>query len=212
MDVTIRMLRRDDAAAFEAALAIYRSEIELSEQRPEAELRTLLNRDDYLVQVAERANDGASRVIGFSISWTPPDEDFWLFEYMAVLPQERSSGVGKTLFQRACAIPDPGNLGLVEVDQPHDDNTSRRLRFYARLGCRRVGDINYILPLRTHGEPPPMMLLSVPRYGATAYVRRETLQRALQLIYESVYHQAPNDPRIAQMLGGVPMNVPLVDL
>ena len=65
MDVMIRQLERDDGAAFEAALAIYRSEIELSEQRPEEELRMLLTRDDYFVQAAERAG----RVIGFSISW-----------------------------------------------------------------------------------------------------------------------------------------------
>ncbi|HEV7692863.1 MAG TPA: GNAT family N-acetyltransferase [Hyphomonadaceae bacterium] len=208
MDVTIRMLGRDDGAAFEAALAIYRSEIELSEQRPEDELRGLLTRDDYLVQAAERAG----RVIGFSISWNPPDEDFWLFEYMAVLPEERGAGVGKTLFQRALTMPDPGNVGLVEVDQPRDEKTSRRLRFYARLGCRRVGDVSYILPLRTHGEPPPMQLLSVPLYGPTGYIRRETLQRALKRIYESVYHQPPDDPRIAQMLDELPPNVPLVAL
>jgi GNAT superfamily N-acetyltransferase len=208
MDVTIQPLGQDDGAAFEAALAIYRSEIELSEQRPEAELRALLTRDDYLVQIAERAG----RVIGFSISWNPPDEDFWLFEYMAVLPEERGSGIGKALFQRACTLPDPGNVGLVEADIAHDDISARRLRFYARLGCRRVGDLNYILPLRTHGEPPPMLLLSAPLYGPTNSIRRETVQRALERIYESVYHQPPDDPRIAQMLDGVPMNVPLIDL
>jgi hypothetical protein len=109
-------------------------------------------------------------------------------------------------------MPDPGNLGLVEVDQPHDEKTTRRLRFYTRLGCKRVGDINYILPLRTHGQPPPMMLLSVPLYGPTTYVTRTTLERALERIYESVYHQSPDDPRIAQMLSGQPPIVPLVEL
>jgi GNAT superfamily N-acetyltransferase len=208
MDFAIRQLGQYDCAAFEAALAIYRSEIELSEQRPEDELRSLLTRDDYLVQVADRAG----RVIGFSISWNPPEEDFWLLEYMAVVPDERGRQVGKTLFQRACAMPDPGNVGLVEIDQSHDERTSRRLRFYARLGCRRVGDLSYILPLRTHGEPPPMMLLSVPFYGPTSYISRETVQRALERIYESVYHQRPDDPRIAQMLSGVTVHVPLVDL
>jgi hypothetical protein len=57
-----------------------------------------------------------------------------------------------------------------------------------------------------------MMLLSVPLYGPTTYVRRETVKRALERIYESVYHQSPDDPRIGQMLDGAPMNVPLVDL
>jgi hypothetical protein len=131
---------------------------------------------------------------------------------MAVLPEQRGKGLGKSLFQRSLIMPDPGNLGLVEVDQPHDDKTSRRLRFYARLGCRRVGDINYILPLRNHGEPPPMMLLSVPLYGPTSYVRRDTLQRALERIYESVYHQPPDDPRIEQMMGGAPFHIPLTKI
>src|SRR5690348_9868395 len=127
MDFTIRHLGENDDPAFEAALAIYRSEIEPSEQRPEAELRAVLSREDYLVQVVERAG----RIIGFSISWAPPEEDFWLFEYIAVLPEERGKGVGKALFQHALGMPDPRNIGLVEVDQPHDETTSRRLRFYA---------------------------------------------------------------------------------
>ena len=108
--------------------------------------------------------------------------------------------------------PIAGNVGLVEVDQPRDEKTSRRLSFYARLGCRKVGDLNYILPLRTHGEPPPMMLLSTPLDGPTSYISRETVQRALERIYESVYHQSPDDPRIAQMLDGVPINLPLVGI
>src|SRR5690348_8711384 len=96
MGVTIRTLGQDDGAAFEAALAIYRSEIEPSEQRPEDELRSLLSREDYLIAAAERAGE----VIGFSISWQPDGEieDFWLFEYMAVLPEERGQGIGKSLF------------------------------------------------------------------------------------------------------------------
>jgi hypothetical protein len=92
MDFTTRQLGPGDQDAFEAILAIYRNEIELSEQRPEDELRGLLARDDYLVQAAERAE----RVIGFSISWNPPAEDFWLFEYMAdARPRQSRPGRGR---------------------------------------------------------------------------------------------------------------------
>jgi GNAT superfamily N-acetyltransferase len=205
MDWTIRILGAVDGVAFERALDIYRAAIEPSEQRPEDELRGLILREDYLVLTAERGGD----VIGFSIAWAPPEEDFWLLEYMAVAPQARGQGVGEDLFHQTRRIPDPGNAGLIEVDVAHDEKSARRLRFYERLRCTRVEGLSYQLPLRVAGTPPPMMVLCAPFYGPVSYLRRETLERALSCIYAEVYHQSPDDPRIAQMIAPLPMSVPL---
>src|SRR5262245_15082470 len=112
MSIQYRRLDAADLAAFEEALAIYREAIEPAEQRVENELRALLERPDYCVLVAERGGS----VAGFAISWAPPDEDFWLFEYAATLPDERGRGTGTELFRRSAVACNADRIALVEVD------------------------------------------------------------------------------------------------
>jgi GNAT superfamily N-acetyltransferase len=207
MDIAIRQLDEDDGDAFERALAIYRDAIEPSEQRSEAELRGVLARADYVVLAAE----GNGQVVGFSIGWLPEGEDFWLFEYAATIPSDRGRGIGAVLFEKTAAMAGAERTGLVEADAARDEVTARRLRFYARLGCRRIDGVDYLLPLRTHGEPPPMLLLAHVSRSIGA-LPREEFRRWLSRIYASVYGQAAGDPRIAAMLDGLPLDVSLTDL
>jgi GNAT superfamily N-acetyltransferase len=207
MDLTIRQLSGTDSAAFKQVLAIYRDAIEPSEQRPEVELRVALARTDYVTLAAERGG----QVVGFSISWLPGGEGFWLFEYAATVPAERGRGIGALLFEKTAAMAGTARTGLVEADAAHDEMTARRLRFYARLGCRKIEGIGYLLPLRTHGVPPPMLLLAHVSHSAETLLQAD-LRRYLSRIYVSVYGQAVDDPRIGLMLGGLPMDVPLTDL
>ena len=210
MPIGIRELSPGDRHAFECIVALYREAIELSEQRPEAELRALLSRHDYQVLAAER--DGA--VAAFAISYVPSDRDFWLFEYAATLPLERGQGIGARLFRQAGVTAGKGRIGLVEVDSESDgahEAAGRRLRFYARLGCRVVRGLNYLLPLRTHGVPPPMLLLALAPSGMTN-VPRDAIERWLRLLYVDVYYQNADDPRIAEMVRGLPYEVKLAEI
>lgn len=207
MPLIIRQIGPGDADALERILAIYREAIEPSEQRPETTLRTLPGRSDYQVLVAER--DG--EIAGFAVSYAPPAEDFWLFEYAATLPAERGRGVGATLFRHAQMVAGETRTALVEADAERngEDLTRRRLQFYARLGARKVQGLDYLLPLRTHGVPPPMVLLAFA-LQATDSVPVATLERWLQRLYADVYGQSPSDPRIKAMLTSLPPDVPLV--
>ena len=206
MTLTVRQLRPGDADAFEHALAIYREAIQPSEQRPEEELRTLLGRRDYVVLVAERGGE----IVGFAISYVPLAEDFWLFEYVATAPSERGRGTGAALVRHATKLAGAGRIGLVEADADTggDAIAAKRLSFYARLGCRKLEGLDYQLPLRTHGVPPPMFLLALaPETSRSIPV--EVVERWLRLIYIGVYRQREDDPRIGQMIGGLPTGVPL---
>ncbi len=123
----------------------------------------------------------------------------------------RGGGIGAALFEKTAALAGTERTGLVEADAAHDGLTARRLRFYARLGCRKIEGLDYLLPLRTHGLPPPMLLLAhVSR--STEALMREDLRGYLGRLYAGVYGQAADDPRIAQMLDGLPPDVPLTDL
>lgn len=207
MTLTIRQLGPGDADAFERALAIYREAIAPSEQRPEEEIRTLLARRDYVVLAAEQGGE----VAGFAISYVPLAEDFWLFEYVATTPEKRGRAAGAALVQQATRLAGDGRVGLVEADADtgHDPVAGKRLRFYARLGCRKLEGLDYLLPLRTHGLPPPMLLLALAPPNVT-HLSVEAIERWLRLIYIGVYRQNEDDPRIAEMIGGLDPSVPLV--
>ena len=203
MGMSIRQLGKHETAAFERVLAIYREAIEPSEQRPEADLRGVIGREDYLVLVAERD----AGIVGFAISWLPDGEDFWLFEYVAATPAERGKGTGAALLRQSASAAGADRTGLVEADAARDDVTARRLGFYERLGCRPLHGLDYQLPLRTHGLPPPMLLLALTPASA---VSRDAVGRWLRRLYVGVYGQLADDPRITQMLAALPPDVRLV--
>ncbi|MDP3738412.1 MAG: GNAT family N-acetyltransferase [Hyphomonadaceae bacterium] len=209
-DLRIQPLSAHDDNGFRQAYAVYHDAILPSEQRTEAELRSLTARPDYRFLVA--VSDGLP--IGMSVSYVPPGDDFWLFEYAAVAPAERGGGIGANLFVASRLMAGQGRVGLVEADAAYADSGSeqaRRLAFYGRLGCRIIAGLDYLLPLRTYGVPPPMVLLALaPR--ETASVPRDTVERWLRRLYVDAYHQKTDDPRIAEMVSGLPAEVKLAEI
>lgn len=209
-DLRIQPLSAHDDAGFRAVYAVYRDAILLSEQRTEAELHALMARPDYRFLKAERGGVP----VGMAVSYVPPGDDFWLFEYGAVASAERGGGIGANLFVASRLMAGQGRVGLVEADAAGSEGGSeqaRRLAFYGRLGCRVLSGLDYLLPLRTHGVPPPMVLLALTSLG-TASVPRDTVERWLRRLYVDVYAQRTDDPRIPEMLGALPANVPLAPL
>ena len=192
--MAIELLQPGDEAGFVQLLAIYRDAIDPSEQKTEAALRAMLDRETQRFLVAR---EGAA-VIAFAILWLPTSADFWSLEYMAVAPAHRGGGLGAKMF-RASVAAARRPFGVIEVEAPTGDLQRRRLGFYVRLGCRRLGAIDYQLPLRTYGEPPPMWLLM---HGGedVANLARERVRDWLSCMYAEIYDEAPDDPRIAQML------------
>ena len=208
------MLRFDALAptatpAFEALYAIYAEAIESSEQKTRAELHSAICDPRYRFIAALEAGV----MVGFSIVYLPLGADIWVLEYLAIAPEHEGRGVGGQLFSESAAMAGPGRLGLIEADADTGEERGsarrrRRLRFYARTGCRQLGDISYLLPLTANGAPPPMDLL-VHAPSAIAYVPVATAQAWLRLLYVEVYGQPGDDPRIASMLAGQSPIIPL---
>jgi ribosomal protein S18 acetylase RimI-like enzyme len=198
---------------FEALYSIYCESIGLREQKSKADLAAMVSKPNYRVL---HAQDDSS-VVGFSIVFVASSESFCLLEYMAVDKNYRGRGVGSELFEETVgavyrshgAIPI-----LLEVDsdrEPSPDQAQRRRRqnFYRRLGCRRVADCAYILPLPGESAPPEMdLFVYVPEPAPT--IRRAELERRLKLIYRDVYGCSADDLRIAIMLDGVSDPIELV--
>ena len=198
---------------FEALYAIYCESIDLREQKSKADLAAMVSKPNYRLLLAQ----DDSSVVGFSIVFVASSESFCLLEYMAVDKSYHGRGVGSELFEETVgavyrshgAIPI-----LLEVDsdrEPSPDQAQRRRRqnFYRRLGCRRIADCAYILPLPGENAPPEMDLFVYVAEPATT-IRRAKLERWLKLIYRDVYGCSADDHRIAIMLDGVSDPIELV--
>ena len=196
---TVIELNATNANLINPFLRIYQSSIEPSEQKPAALVKALISDPHYRVHLSIEGE----KVTGFAMSFIPSRENFVLLEYMAVDEQLRSRGIGAALFEAASDIAVQYNVALVlEVDQPGSpispgNDPTRRLRFYAELGCRKIAGLDYILPLSAHGSPPPMWLLVCGREQALS---RSEMRDWLTTLYVEAYGQPETDPRIEAML------------
>jgi GNAT superfamily N-acetyltransferase len=172
----------------------------------------MIDAPDYRVWVAKTGD----LVRGFSILFVPAAGGFALLEYMAVAPGQRNHGLGAELFRQTveqAVTPEGRKLPvLLEVDSDREDASDRALRtrrerFYRRLGCLRIAGLRYLMPLPGAGSPPEMDLFvyrEEPLGPARSEVPRSEVKHWLETVYLDVYHCAPDDPRLAQMLAGLP--------
>jgi GNAT superfamily N-acetyltransferase len=204
----LEQLQSCDAPAFRELYEIYAAAIVARERKPKEWICTMVRSPEYAVWVMKQAG----RVTGFSILFLPSAGHFALLEYMAVAADERNRGIGSELFKQSMrqAVP-PGGASLpvvLEIDSDReagDDQQirTRRQRFYRRLGCVQISGLHYILPLPGEGAPPEMDLMVYSTLPLRQLPKSE-LERWLSTIYRDVYHCSPHDPRIAQMLQGLP--------
>jgi GNAT superfamily N-acetyltransferase len=201
-------LKSGSGPEFEEFYSIYADSISARERKLKAWISEMAGRPEYKILLLK--HDG--HVIGFSVLFLPESESFGLLEYMAIANAYRNGGLGSELFRRsveaaaeACRR-QPVPL-LLEVDSdrekcPEQTLLRRRQQFYRRLGCLTVSGLHYNMPFVGEGPPPEMDLLIYLSSGLRQVPKSE-LERWLQIIYQSVYHCSPQDPRIRQMLMSV---------
>ncbi len=211
--VKLEQLESSEGETFRQLYAIYAASIAAREQKRESWIAAMIDAPDYRVWVAK----AGGLVRGFSILFVPAAGGFALLEYMAVAPDQRNHGLGAELFRQTmkqAVTPEARSLPVVlEVDSDREDASDRALRtrrerFYRRLGCLRLAGLRYLMPLPGEGAPPEMDLLvyAAKPLGRPAWseVPRSEVKRWLETIYRDVYHCPPDDPRLAQMLAGLP--------
>jgi GNAT superfamily N-acetyltransferase len=206
--VKLEQLESSQGATFRQLYDIYAASIAAREQKPEGWIAAMIDAPEYHVWVAK----AGGVVRGFSILFVPAAGGFSLLEYMAVAPEQRNHGLGAELFRRTveqAVAPGARPLPvLLEVDSDREDASDRALRtrrehFYRRLGCLRLAGLRYLMPLPGEGAPPEMDLLVYPAEPLGRLARSE-VKRWLETIYRDVYHCAPDDPRVARMVAGLP--------
>lgn len=205
----IAPLAPDDSAGFEQMFALYSAAIEASERKPREAIAAYLRDPRCRVLVAREAGE----VIAFAMLFFPRSAGFWLLDYLAVAANLRSQGMGARMFEASWA--QARALGaepcLIEIDQPGaavspGNDPVARAAFYARLGCKSLQGLTYILPLDVAGPPPAMQVLV---HGARGPFPKATVRAWLTALYTEVYDQRADDPRIVTMLRDLPEMVDL---
>jgi len=212
MPLHVKALEEHNTHEFDGFYAIYSTAFPLSEQKSRDALLQMLHASFYTIYLAH--ND--EKIVGFCIMYHPDSEDFFLLEYMAIDETQRGIGLGSTLLKSSInqLFKTYGIRALlIEIESLEESSSDKEIRekreqFYRHLGALRIDAFDYILALQSVEEPPEMKLLLF--HPNVREIPKTTLQRWLKKIYVDVYGCNQNDPRIAQMLEGVPSILNLI--
>ena len=212
--LTYEPLASSDNPCFEEFFQLYQDTMPLSERKPKLQIAEMVDTPEYSVLLLKVGDT----VTGYSVRFNSEGENFFLLEYMAIHSEFRNFGLGQSLFlhtfQDISTSTNSPVYVLLEVDSafeesPDQEIRKKRQRFYERLGCLRIENLAYQLPLETEELPPKMDILVYPINGLQP-IRKTELKQWLSVIYTNVYNMDPDDPRIAEMLTPVGDPISLV--
>ena len=128
--------------------------------------------------ITDNKEDGTIVRVGLVTTWS--FNDFHYVEHLATNPMVRNQGYGKKVIE-ALISRLPG-LVVLEVEEPTDELTSRRVGFYERCGfklCNR----NYIQPAyRPDGESIPLKIMF---HGQDSL--EDNFEKVRDTLYKEVY-------------------------
>ncbi|MGX8701940.1 GNAT family N-acetyltransferase [Caproiciproducens sp.] len=156
-----------------------------NELYPYPRLLQLLNGDRYKILLFRRLSD--NELIGYALVYAMEDSNMLWLDYLAVLKKYHAHGYGSALFralwQKYCG-PFDGILFSVEYVSETDpelaERQKRRIRFYEKLGARRL-HAKFLLPCDDGAFP--MHLYCKPRRGYLT-ISRSVQMQAVSQMYE----------------------------
>jgi len=191
------------SSSFEEMYRIYEESLPASEKKSRCAIEGLFGRGDYSLVVGKSADT----VIAFAIIFESAVEPVSLLEYMAVDFKYRGRGYGKRLFE--CIREGARDRYiLIEIDSDRDEFASdldvrkRRLNFYINCGCKKIENLDYVMPTVSSIQPPVMdILICAPTASSPA--NRAILKKWINIIYSEVYGMADAELIIEKMLSRI---------
>ena len=120
--------------------------------------------------------DGSIIEIGFITSWN--FGDFHYLEHFATNPAIRNAGYGKLIL--TTLLEQMPGLVILEVEEPEDDLTRRRIAFYERNGFK-ICLHEYIQPAyRPDGKSIPLKIM---------YRGQDSLDANFEHVRDTLYHE-----------------------
>ena len=127
--------------------------------------------------------DGNGQFIGMTMYELPSDKPAAVLWYLAVTPEQRSSGWGSIIYKGILSKIDPEiyQALVFEVEIPGEAGAStdaeRRIRFYQRNGAKILGGIHYLQSVGWHQPPIPMHIMVHPLQPMEAETAYELAHR-----------------------------------
>lgn len=152
-------------------------------------LKQLMSKKNYKLLLAK--NPIINQVVGYAFiyefDWL---QGIWL-DYMAIDNQYRGSGYGALLFKKLTKWTQNGFSGgiFIEVEMPEEKegftrkNQLRRIRFYERLGAKRL-PIPYQLPTKDGGLPMYLYFWPSPDVEK---LPKEQIQEAISEVFHYIH-------------------------
>lgn len=126
--------------------------------------------------VTDENEDGSTIQVGFITAWN--FGDFHYLEHFATSPAVRNMGYGKKIM--AQLLEQMPGLVVLEVEEPEDELTRRRVAFYERSGFKLCPH-NYIQPAyRPDGKSIPLKIM---------YQGQESLDADFERVRDTLYHE-----------------------
>ena len=116
--------------------------------------------------------------VGFISYWKL--REFCYVEHLATLPAIRGKGHGKAILERLQEI---ATKIVLEVEEPVDDITTRRVGFYRRAGFDMC-PLPYLQPPYRQGDG--MLPMRLMFHGCPASV--QNFEKAREIIYDKIYN------------------------
>lgn len=170
-----------------SAAALYEAAFPPEERRPTPRWLELVAGDDGRFEITEvRTADG--RFAGFITTWDLTTCRY--VEHFAILASERGGGIGGAAFDDLMErVGNDGKPLVLEVEEPADDLSRRRIGFYERHGMHLLRETPYVQPpYHAGGQPLPMKLMTSwepERLG------REETARIIREIHREIYAWSP---------------------
>ena len=148
----VHQINNQDDKYFDEFWRIYNASFPLNEKRTLDQQTSVFNKPDYRLNVF--ISD--YQLLGFISFWRA--DDFIFIEHLAVAPELRNRGFGKTILKPF--IESYSQPVILEIELPVDSITRRRLHFYESLGFQ-LNEQGHSQPPYHIGESPvPMKILS----------------------------------------------------
>ena len=117
-------------------------------------------------------------LLAFAAVWE--FESFKFVEHIAVSEKCRGMGIGSKIMRDIIEKSDTDII--LEIEPPNDEISTKRLRFYEKLGFKS-NDYAYLqLPLNKNDKPIPLKILSYPQA-----LGEQKFKNIKKIIYSNVY-------------------------
>lgn len=122
-----------------------------------------------------------NELLAFAAIWE--FDSFTFVEHIAVSEKCRGMGIGSKIMRD---IIEKSNTDIIlEIEPPTDGISTKRLRFYERLGFK-CNDYPYLqLPLNENDKPIPLKILSYPQT-----IDEQKFKEIQKIIYSNVYDKS----------------------